>query len=77
MAGPGLRQRDSVVTVSSQKSPLLSARDSCSGGSGVGGQARPGPARADRGLPQREPWAPWLCSRHTSWLQGLLTGGAS
>ena len=36
-----------------------------------------GPARADRGLPQREPWAPWLCSRHTSWLQGLLTGGAS
>ena len=43
MAGPGLRQRDSVVTVSSQKSPLLSARDSCSGGSGVGGQARPAP----------------------------------
>lgn len=45
-AGPGLRQRDSVVTVSSQKSPLLSARGSCGRGSGVG---RPGP---------RRPWAP-------------------
>ena len=61
--GPGLRQRDSAGAVSSQKSPLLTARGS-RGREPLG--VRPGPRRP--WAPQQESWASWLCSRRGSLL---------